>query len=190
MRAWVMCFVGVVPREGILALVLFAITLGAIILGLFAVIGVVLPTRHTVSRKALFNSTTLEIWNILTDFPGQVSWRVDLGHVEILSRRGAHTVWREVYRGGQSIIFETVESIAPRLLVRRIINNRMLSGDWTCEIDAYGEVTSLMITETSEIYNPVLRLISRFIAGGGSSVDNYLRALGQKLNTDVTIINA
>ena len=52
-------------------LVAIAVVIGAS--ALVAVIGAVLPARHTISRKALFNLTPQELWDVVTDFPAQVS---------------------------------------------------------------------------------------------------------------------
>ena len=55
------------------------------------------------------------------------------------------------------------------------------------EIDNYGEVTSLTVTEDGEVQNPLFRFVSRFIMGQTATIDQYLRALGRKLGVDVTI---
>ena len=168
-----------------------------IVLGILVVVGVVvlvvgvgslLPKAHSVTRMATFNRTREEIWETVTDFPGQASWRPDLRRVERLPDRNGRAVWRETDKRGQALTLETVESIRPRRLVRRIADEKLpFSGSWTMEIAEYGEVTSLSISEDGEVYNPVFRFVSRFIIGQTSTIDGYLKALGGKLGVDVTI---
>ena len=151
-------------------------------------IGALLPKRHSVSRMAHFNRSAQEIWKVITDFGDQASWRTDISRVERLSDRAGRPVWRETDRRGQSLEIETVESVAPRRLVRRIMNENLpFSGSWTMEVANFGEVTSLTITEDGEVRNPVFRFLSRFITGQTATIDQYLRSLASKLGVDVTI---
>ena len=153
-----------------------------------AVVGSMLPKSHSVSRMAHFNKSQAEIWKVISDFAGQLSWRADLRRVERLPNREGREIWQETDNRGQALTMETVESTAPRRLVRRIADeNLAFGGSWTMEIAEYGEVASLTITENGEIYNPVFRFVSRFITGQTSTIDEYLRALGRKLGVEVTI---
>ena len=155
---------------------------------LVVVVGSLLPKAHAVSRMAHFNRTQAEIWEAVSDIAGQVSWRTDLRRVERLPDRNGRQVWQETDSRGQTLTMETVESQAPRRLVRRIADEGLaFDGSWTIEVAEYGEVTSLTVTEDGEIYNPVFRFVSRFITGQTATIDQYLRALGKKLGVEVTI---
>ena len=158
---------------------------------LVVAVGYALPKAHSASRTAHFNRSTDEIWAVIADFAGQPSWRTDVRNVERLPDRRGHQIWREIDRRGQAISFETVESVRPRRLVRRIADeNLAFSGSWTLELAEYGEVSSLTITEDGEVYNPVFRFVSRFIAGHTATIDKYLTALGKKLGVEVHITGA
>ena len=155
---------------------------------LVALVGSLLPKAHSVSRMAPFNRAPTEVWEVVTDFPGQVSWRHNLRHVERLHDKGERQLWRETDRRGQALTMETVESVAPRRLVRRIADQNLgFGGSWTFEISEYGEVTALIITEDGEVYNPLFRFMSRFIIGHAATIDAYLKALGERLGVEVTI---
>ena len=83
----------------------------------------------------------------------------------------------------------TVERLPQRRLVRRIADENLpFSGGWTMEIGEFGEVTSLTVTETGEIENPLFRFMSHYVIGHTSTIDRYLTALGKKLGIDVTIM--
>ena len=153
-----------------------------------AIVGSMLPQKHSISRMAHFNRKPAEIWEIITNYADQVSWRTDLRRVERLPDRRGRQIWQETDKRGQALEFETVESVAPRRLVRRIANeNLRFGGSWTYAIGEFGEVTALTITEDGEVNNPILRFLSRFVIGQTASIDEYLRALGKKLGVDVTI---
>lgn len=156
---------------------------------LIVLIGSLLPAKHSISRMAQYNKAPEDIWEVVTDFAKQDTWRNDVRRVERLPDRNGRQLWQEVDKRGQAMTLETVEAIRPRRLVRRIADdNRMFGGQWTYEIGDYGEVTSLTITEDGEIYNPVFRFVSRVITGQTATTDQYLKALGAKLGVDVTIM--
>ena len=170
-------------------LVAIGAVMGVAVLVVF--VGSMLPKEHSVSRRAHFNHTPEAIWEVISDFANQTSWRTDVRSVERLPDKQGRQLWNETDKRGQTLTFETVESVAPRRLVRRIANeNLAFGGSWTMEIGEYGEVTSLTITENGEVYNPVFRFMSRFIIGQTSAIDGYLRALGRKLGVEVTITPA
>ena len=170
-------------------LVAIGAVIGVAVLVVF--VGSMLSREHSVSRRAHFNHTPEAIWEVISDFANQTSWRTDVRSVERLPDKQGRQLWNETDKRGQTLTFETVESVAPRRLVRRIANeNLAFGGSWTMEIGEYGEVTSLAITENGEVHNPVFRFMSRFIIGQTSAIDGYLRALGRKLGVEVTITPA
>ena len=165
-------------------LVAVGIVAGAV--ALVGAIGSMLPKEHSVSRMAHFNRPPNEIWEAITDFLSQPSWRPDLRSVERLPDVGGRQVWRERDKRGQALTMETVESLPPRRLVRRIADEGLpFGGSWTMDISEYGEVTSLTITEDGEVKNPFFRFASRFIIGHTAAIDGHLRALGKKLGVEV-----
>ena len=170
------------------------IVLGVFVLGGLAlavlVAGNRLPREHSAARMAYFNRSPGEIWQIISDIAGQPSWRPDLRSVDRLPPRNGRDVWRETDSRGQATTLVTVERLPQRRLVRRIADENLpFSGGWTLEIGEFGEVTSLTITETGEIENPLFRFMSRYVIGHTSTIDRYLTALGKKLGIDVTIMS-
>ena len=69
----------------------------AVLVGLVAVIAAVgsaLPVAHVASRTIALNRPIDEVWGVLTDFRGQLSWRKDLKTVELVAGTPRET-WRE-----------------------------------------------------------------------------------------------
>ena len=160
----------------------------ALVVALVAGIGAALPRAHSVSRRAQFNRSQRDVWRVITDFGQQVAWRKDLRNVERLPNKGGLEVWRETDRRGQSLTFETIESVPPRRLVRRIADEDLgFGGSWAFDVEEVGEVTAVTIREDGEVYNPFFRFVSRVIMGQTATIDSYLKALGEQLGVDVTI---
>ena len=167
--------------------------LGAVVgvSSLVVVVGSVLPRGHSVSRVARLDCAPAEVWQVITDFADQASWRTDVRRVERLPTRDGREVWRETDNRGQAVTMETVELLALRRLVRRLTDeNHQFSGRWTYELAEDGGNTLLTVTEQGETYNPVYRFVDRFITGQTASVREYVRALGRKLGVQVTITGA
>ena len=66
-----------------IALLAILVTAGVLVL----VIGSMLPREHHVSRRAHFNRSPAEIWEVITDYAGQTEWRADVRRVERLPDR-------------------------------------------------------------------------------------------------------
>ena len=194
-RGWeYTCFQGtqiLVKHIGGQQVLLWAVAALVLVVGasiIAVVVGSRLPQRHSVSRMVHLNRPQNEVWEIITNFADQASWRPELLSVVRIPSKGNTEFWKEMDRDGQSRIFETMESIPLHRLVRRIVDEDLAFGEsWTMEIAKFGEVTSLTITEDLEVYSPVLRIITRVISGPRDSIDVYLRAVGNKMGLNVKI---
>ena len=124
----------------------------------FIVVGRSLPVGHVASRTATLTATPQRVWDVIND-PAFMRSR-GVGDVET----------------------ETVESVPPRRLVRRIVGETDFGGTWTSELDALpGGGTRLVITENGEIYNAFFRFVSRYIVGHHRTIDSFLTALRRHL---------
>jgi hypothetical protein len=136
------------------------VVLLALVVILGTVIGRGLPIAHVASRSATLTGTPQRVWEVIND-PGFMR-----------------------SRGVGDVNTETIESIPPRLLVRRIVGERDFGGTWTSELAAdAGGGTRLVITENGEVYNAFFRFVSRYIIGHHRTIDSFLAALRKRLET-------
>ena len=124
-----------------------------------SLVGRTLPVAHVASRTATFAVPPERVWDVINDPAFMRS------------------------RGVGDVKTETVESVPPRRLVRRIVGETSFGGTWTSELD--GEPsggTRLVITENGEIYNGFFRFVSRYIVGHHRTIDSFLSALRRHLD--------
>ena len=119
-------------------------------------VGRSLPVGHVASRTATFPRSPEDVWAAIND-------------PALLSSRGVGDVK-----------FETVESLPPKRLVRRVVGEKAFGGTWTCEIAASAGGSTLTITENGEIYNAFFRFVSRYIIGHHRTIDGTMAALRKR----------
>ncbi|HKW79119.1 MAG TPA: hypothetical protein VJQ09_08445 [Candidatus Limnocylindria bacterium] len=141
-------------------LVLWAVGVIAGALVLIAAAGVVigrsLPQDHVAARTVAFRRTPEEVWSAIND-------------PAVMDPRG---------QGMGS--FAEVESVPPKLLVRKVVGDRDFGGTWTCEIAATADGSTLTITERGYVYNPFFRFVSRYVIGHYRSIDGVMAALRER----------
>lgn len=152
---------------------------------LVAILGTLIPREHVASRTVRLSRPPEEVWKAITDFAAHPSWRADLKTMERLPDRDGHAVWREVRRTGPMTL-ELVESQPPSRLVTRIADRNLpFGGSWTYEIRGSEGGSLVTISENGEIYNPVFRLMARYVFGYHATMDAYLTALGKKFGEEI-----
>jgi uncharacterized protein YndB with AHSA1/START domain len=153
------------------------LVLGAIVALLLAVValGYALPVGHVASREATLAAPPDRVHAALTDVEGYPAWRSDVRSVEVVAR--APLQWREHGSNG-TITFEIRENTPPGKLVTHIADRSLpFGGTWTFELAPAGTGTRLTITEHGEVYNPLFRVMSRFVFGHTATIDQYLADL-------------
>jgi hypothetical protein len=75
--------------------------------------------------------------------------------------------------------YEILACNFPKSLTRRILDKNLpFDGSWTYTLEPAANGTTVRITEDANIYNPVFRIMSRFVLGYTGTMDKYLEALG------------
>lgn len=161
----------------------------AVLVGLVAVIAAVgsaLPVAHVATRTIAINRPIDEVWGVLTDFRGQLSWRKELKTVELVAGTPRET-WRED-TGDDPISFETTEAIPPARLVRTIADSTLpFGGRWVYSLEAAGGGTRLTITEEGEVYHPVFRFVSHFLLDQAATIEGVMRGLASHFGEEPRI---
>ena len=157
-----------IPIGALVALIVLAMAIGAL-----------LPKGHVAQRSADFSQPPERVWAAISDFAGQASWPRDVKAIERIGDRNGKAVWRETSAGGDVIPYETTELDPPRRLVRTIADPKLpYGGRWIYEVAGAPTGARLTITEEGEVYNPIFRLVSRFM-DMRATMDRYLVSLGE-----------
>jgi len=154
------------------------LVLGAIVVLILAliVVGYALPVAHVASRDAQVGAPPERVFEALTRVEEFPKWRSDVQSVELLART-PRLQWREHGDNGP-IAFEVQRSEPPRQLITRIADTSLpFGGSWTFALQPSGSGTKVTITENGEVYNPLFRLMSRFVFGHTATIDRYLTDL-------------
>ena len=160
---------------------------GAIALLVISVvaIGSLLPKQHVMSRSAAYRVPPERLFSLIA---GPQDWRPDVLRCEALPAVDGREWSRETTRNGETITYELLDRVPPRSVKRRIATGNLpYSGTWTYSLEANDGITIVRITEDGQVYNPVFRLVSRFILGHTRTMDAYLRALGKATGQEVEV---
>ena len=161
---------------------LMRIVIALVVIGAAVVlVGYALPEKHTASRTAHLSQPPERVWATMTDFAGYPSWRTDVETVEQLPPQDGKPAWREISHRGSRINYAVETWDPPRHLVVRITDRDLpFGGSWDYALAPSGTGGTITITEHGEIYNPVFRVMLRFMSKTGT-IDSYLAALAAKL---------
>jgi uncharacterized protein YndB with AHSA1/START domain len=155
-----------------------------VLLGLFGsvfLIGSLLPQNHTASRTAQLKEPPERVWSTITGIAEFPTWRPDVKSVEMLPAHDGHLEWREVSAKGNKLTFEAETFEPSRHLVTRITDEDLpFGGSWDHTIAADNGGCRITISEHGEVYNPVFRVVTRFMSQT-ATIDAYLTALAAKL---------
>jgi len=163
MPRWILLVVG--------SVVLFGVVL--------VIVGYLLPVAHVAAAEAQVGRTPAEVFVTITDVARYPEWRPDVSRVRVLGE--APTRWVESGTNGD-IAYEIEESHPPRELRTRIVDRSLpFGGSWTYELTPSGSGTRVRITERGEVYNPIFRVLSRFVFGHTATMEVYLAALTRRL---------
>src|SRR5262245_41833725 len=94
----------------------------AVVVLIILLVGAILPQKHVATRAYHLDADPGRVWNLITDFQGQTSWRPKLERVERLPNQNGHEVWREVEGRRRQLSFETIKCSPPHVLERRIVD--------------------------------------------------------------------
>jgi uncharacterized protein YndB with AHSA1/START domain len=151
-----------------------------VVVVVLAVVGFMLPVAHEASAQATFERPPAEVFATIADVRRYPEWRRDVTRIEVLAEE-PKTRWKESGRNGD-ITFELDESMPPSRLRSRIADPSLpFGGSWTYEVTPSGSGTRVRITEHGEVYNPMFRVLARFVFGHTATMEQFLQNLERKL---------
>lgn len=159
--------------------ILVAGALGILAL-LVVALGYALPVEHVASVARTFAHPPATVFAVIHDVERYPAWRSDVEQVRVVERAPALR-WREVGRNG-TITFEVQEAVPPSRLVTRIADRSLpFGGTWMFVLTPEGTGTRVAITEHGEVYNPIFRVMSRFVFGHTATMETFLGNLSAYL---------
>jgi hypothetical protein len=165
--------------------------LAAIVIAV-AVVGALLPAEHVARASITLQQPADSVWAVVRDLGDYPSWWSDVDAMERLPDREGHETWTQKM-DGEDLPLMVVESEPPARMVTRIAGQDLLfGGSWTQEIEPAPEGCTVTVTEAGEVYNPIVRVVARFIIGHHRTIESYLRALSQRFGeeADITRVGA
>jgi ribosome-associated toxin RatA of RatAB toxin-antitoxin module len=144
-------------------------------------VGYLLPQNHEASRSAEFNRPPQDVYALVAEVANYPAWWSNITKVEMIDRPGQITFKEHMSTG--PVIMTVVEQSPPSRFMTKIDDpGQPFGGTWTFEIAALGDGKSrLTITERGEIYNPIFRVMSRFVFGYTGTMESCLAALEKRL---------
>ncbi len=156
-----------------------------LLLALATYVGVHLPKSHVAASRMRLAAPLDEVWNAVVDFAAYPKWRPGLARVEAGPEIDGHPSWYEYCGSRIKVQLQFAEFVPKTRLVTRLVGDRLpIFGAWTYEFIADGDGTILTITESDKIYNPLLRVFSRFIFPHHAAMDVFLIALSRHFDGD------
>jgi hypothetical protein len=156
-------------------LLVFVVALIAIVL----IIGLFLPKERTFTKTAVLNSDVTKVFNLVTDFKNQTTWRNDVKEIIGIDEN----TWTEVPKKGTAITFKVKQKIENEIFEIEIIEPKNFNGYWVGTFKQTKEnQTAIEFKEVVTISNPFFRTISYFFVDLDKTMDLYLQNLKQKLD--------
>lgn len=148
------------------------------IITIVLIIGLFLPKERTFTKTAVLNSDVTKVFNIVTDFKNQTSWRNDVKEIIVID----NNTWTEVPKKGTAITFKVKQKVENEIFEIVIIEPKNFNGYW---IGTFKQTkvnqTAIEFKEVITISNPFFRTLSYLFVDFDKTMDLYLQNLKQKL---------
>lgn len=143
-----------------------------------AIFGLSLPKERTFTKTAVLNSDVTKVFNIVTDFKNQTSWRNNVKEIIVID----NNTWTEIPKKGTAITFKVKQKVENEIFEIEIIEPKNFNGYW---IGTFKQTkvnqTAVEFKEVITISNPFFRTISYVFVNLDKTMDLYLQNLKQKL---------
>jgi len=148
------------------------------IIAIVLIIGLFLPKERTFTKTAVLNSDVKKVFNIVTDFKNQTSWRNDVKEIIEID----NYTWTEVPKKGTAITFKVKQKVENEIFEIEIIEPKNFNGYWVGTFkQTKPNETAIEFKEVVTFSNPFFRTISYLFVDLDKTMDLYLENLKQKL---------
>ena len=148
------------------------------IIAIVLIIGLFLPKERTFTKTAVLNSDVTKVFNLVTDFKNQTTWRNDVKEIIVIDEN----TWTEVPKKGTAITFKVKQKVENEIFEIEIIEPKNFNGYWTGTFKQTKEnQTAIEFKEVVIVSNPFFRTISYVFVDLDKTMDLYLQNLKQKL---------
>ena len=154
----------------------FLISIVAIIAMVF-IIGLFIPKERTFTKTAVLHSDVNKVFNLVSDFKNQTTWRNDVKEVIVIDGN----TWTEVPKKGTPITFKTKQKIQNELFEIEIIEPKNFSGYWVGTFEQTTAGTKVVFKEVVTIDNPLFRVMSLIFVDLDKTMEVYLNNMKTKL---------
>ena len=159
----------------------------AALVALLFLVGSALPREHRATCRARFRASAQQLFALLTDVDGYPAWRTGVKSVRRLEPIGGKPAFEEDSKHGV-VPYAIEETVPERRLVLRIADDSLpYGGTWTFALEPGADGTILSITEDGFVDPALFRVLSRYVFGHHSSMEEYLASLAKELGETVTV---
>ena len=156
---------------------------GALV-GLFYLVGMVMPRTRSVSCRASYKSDPEKVFAVISDVEHWPQWNTALQRVEPQPDKGGHPVWILVDQKLRQTKLE-ISLIDGPLKMTTGFEIEGARGNMRYELKRFGDGTVLRITEQRDIRSP-WRRAARIFVNEYTPLAGILESLGRKLGETVT----
>lgn len=148
------------------------------IIAIVLIIGLFLPKERTFTKTAVLNSDVTKVFNIVTDFKNQTTWRSDVKEIIVID----NNTWTEVPKKGTAITFKIKQKVENEIFEIEIIEPNNFNGYWVGTFkQTKPNETAMEYKEVVTISNPFFRVLSYLFVDLDKTMELYLQNLKQKL---------
>lgn len=148
------------------------------IIAIVLIIGLFMPKERTFTKTAVLNSDATKVFNIVTDFKNQTTWRNDVKEIIVID----NITWTEVPKKGTPITFKVKQKVENQIFEIEIIEPKNFNGYWVGTFkQTKPNETAVEFKEVVTISNPFFRTISYLFVDLDKTMDLYLENLKHKI---------
>ena len=164
------------------AVLIFLAVLTVVFAALWA-IGMMLPVSHVASGTRTLPRAAADVYRLVSAVEEYPLWWPHVTGVEVLARDDdGRVTFRQTASDG-SVVMQVIEQQPPTRFVTRIADaEQPFGGTWTFDLEPQGSSTRLTITERGEVYNPLFRVLSRYVFGHTGTIESFLNAAVRALS--------